>query len=147
MTNNPETTSRLGTRLTDLREKVQVTYWSELHYISEPLFHLLPFGRALGPTEFYHFIDFEYERVVCLTKQTREYWEAHPTFTYNQELVSELTLSIDNTFFWHYYTPARTREITEALLQGNRIRFLSSFHVSETTIKVKFQEVRLLTTE
>ena len=147
MTNNLEATSRLGTRLTDLREKVQVTYWSELHYISEPLFQLLPFGRALGPTEFYHFIDFEYERVTRLTEQTREYWAEHPTYTYNQELVSALTISIDDTFFWHYYTPARTREITEALLQGNRIRFLSSFHVSETEIKVEFQEIRLLTTE
>ena len=122
----------------DLREKVYVTYWSELHFISEPLFQLLPFGCALGPMDFYHFIDYEYERVVNLTGQTREYWETHPTFTYNQELISELTLSIDDASFWHYYIPSRTREITEALLQGTRIWFLSSFHMSETEIKIEY---------
>jgi hypothetical protein len=134
-------------RLTNLREQVQVTYWSEIHFIPESLFRLLPFGIALGPTPFYQFIDFRLSTLVNLARLAQTYWRINPVYTYAEELVSELTLSVDDTFFWHYYVPAKTQEITEALLQGNRIRFLSSFHLSETQIKVEFHEIRLQTTD
>jgi len=66
---------------------------------------------------------------------------------FNQTPVTQVTLFFDETFFWHYYIPVRTREITEAILQGNRIRFLSRFCLSQTQVEVEFNEIRLRTTE
>jgi hypothetical protein len=134
-------------RLADLRDYVHITYWSEIHFVTEDLLNLLPFGRALGPTKFYEFVDLRFPTLLSFARQTLNYWEGSPVYTYNQDPVKELTLSFDETFFWHYYTPAKTQEITRSILQGNRIRFLSRFHLSETEIKVEFQEIRLQTTD
>src|SRR5260221_13502324 len=53
-------------------------------------------------------------------------------------------LFFDETFFWHYYVPAKAQEIKDNLHNGLRVRFLSRFHLSQTQIEVEFNEVRLL---
>ena len=133
--------------LIDLRQQVRFTYWSELHFLPKALIDFLPFGSALGPIKFYELVDYQFARLINLSRQAKIYWTLNPTHSYNQTLVQDITLSFDDTFFWHYYIPAKTQEITESLLQGNRIRFLSRFHLSETEIKVEFQEVRLQITD
>ena len=133
--------------LADLREQVQLTYWSEIHFVTQALIDFLPFGYSLGPTKFYEYVDYQLPVLINRCRQTRAYWEIHPSYTHDQTPVSDITLSYDETFFWHYYVPAKTPEITQAILQGNRIRFLSRFYLSETEIRLEFQEIRIQITD
>ena len=39
--------------LTDLRNQVQLMYWSEQHFITKELLDLIPFGEILSDIRFY----------------------------------------------------------------------------------------------
>ena len=129
-------------QIADLRNQVHISYWSNYHLISQPLLNHLPFGRSLGPTTFYQYID----NLLIEACRNLLYWSISNARHFNQTPVSQTTLFFDETFFWHYYILVRTREITEALLQGNRVRFLSRFLLSRAQIEVEFNELRLCTT-
>jgi len=43
-----------GFNLTDLRSQIQLTYWSEQHFITQGLLELLPFGEILSNIAFTH---------------------------------------------------------------------------------------------
>jgi hypothetical protein len=45
-------------QLADLRNQVQLMYWSEQHFITQDLLRQLSFGRILSATTFYHYVDF-----------------------------------------------------------------------------------------
>jgi len=74
------------------------------------------------------------------------YWSLSGAQHYNGDTATTITLFFDKTFFWHYYVPTKNQEIIQSLQNGNRVRFLSRFHLSETQIEVEFNEVRLITT-
>jgi len=133
-------------QIADLRNQVHISYWSDHHLISQPLLNYLPFGRSLGPTTFYQYIDYQFDNLLIEARRNLLYWSLSDARHFNQTPVSQTTLFFDETFFWHYYIPVRTREITEALLQGNRVRFLSRFLLSREQVEVEFNELRLCTT-
>jgi len=130
----------------DLRNQVHISYWSDHHLISRPLLNHLPFGRSLGPTTFYHYIDYQFDNLLIKARRNLLYWAISGARHFNHTPVSQTTLFFDETFFWHYYIPVRTREITEAILQGNRVRFLSWFLLSQTQVELEFNKIRLRTT-
>jgi hypothetical protein len=72
------------------------------------------------------------------------FWSISGTQHFNGEIATQITLFHDDTFLWHYYIPAKHQEITQSLRNGDRIRFLSRFHLSETQVEVEFNEIRLL---
>jgi len=112
-------------QIADLRNQVYISYWSDYYLISQPLLDLLPFSQTLGPTTFYQYIDYQFDNLLVEARRNLLFWSLSGANHFNQTPVTQTTLFFDETFFWHYYIPARTREITEAILQGNRIRFLS----------------------
>jgi len=134
-------------QIADLRNQVHISYWSDYYLISQTLLDYLPFGRSLGPTTFYQYIDYQFDNLLIEARRNLLFLSLSGANHFNQTPVTQLTLFFDETFFWHYYIPVRTREITEAILQGNRIRFLSRFCLSQTQVEVEFNEIRLHTTE
>jgi len=134
-------------QIADLRNQVHISYWSNYHLIFQPLLNHLPFGWSLGPTTFYQYIDYQFDNLLVEAWRNLLFWSLSGANHFNQTPVTQTTLFFDETFFWHYYIPVCTREITEALLQGNRIRFLSWFCLSQDQIEVEFNEIRLRTTD
>ena len=134
-------------QIADLRNQVHISYWSDYHLISQSLLNHLPFGRSLGPTTFYQYIDYQLDNLLIEARRNLLFWSLSGTNHFNQTPITQTTLFFDETFFWHYYIPVRTREITEALLQGNRIRFLSRFCLLQAQVEVEFNEIRLCTTD
>ena len=128
----------------DLRIQTHIAVWSDHFLITKPLFDLLPFGRTLAPGTFYQYIDYQLPNLVEQASNNLLYWNISGTRHFNGEVATQLTLFFDDTFFWHYYVPAKYQEITQSLYNGNRVRFLSRFHLSETQIEVEFNEIRLL---
>jgi len=131
----------------DLRNQVHISYWSDYYLISQTLLNHLPFGQSLGPTTFYQYIDYQFDNLLIEARRNLLYWAVSGARHFNHTPVSQTTLFFDETFFWHYYIPVWTREITEAILQGNRIRFLSQFLLSQTQVQLEFNEIRLHTTD
>ena len=109
----------------DLRNQVHVTYWSEQHLVTQDLLDLLPFGRVLSATAFYHYIDFQLDDLVAEAQRNLILWALTGVHQYNGILVDQLSLFHNNTFLWHYSVPLQRQEIISHIQQGNRIRFLS----------------------
>jgi len=128
----------------DLQIQTHITVWSDHFLITKPLFDLLPFGRTLAPGTFYQYIDYQLPNLVEQASNNLLYWNILGTQHFNGEVAMQITLFFDDTFLWHYYVPAKYQEITQSLYNGNRVRFLSRFHLSETQIEVEFNEIRLL---
>ena len=63
---------------------------------------------------------------------------------YNGSLVDQLTLFHDKTFLWHYSVPPKRQEILYQIRNGNRVRFLSQFFLSQAKIELEFSKIRLL---
>jgi len=51
-------------QITDLRNQVHISYWSDYYFISQPLLNYLPFGRSLRPTTFYQYIDYQFDNLL-----------------------------------------------------------------------------------
>ncbi len=134
-------------QITNLRNQVHISYWSDYHLISQSLLNHLPFGRSLGPTPFYQYIDYQFDNLLIEAWRNLLFWSLLGANYFNQTPVTQTTLFFNETFFWHYYIPVRTREITEAILQENRIRFLSRFCLSQAQVEVEFNEIWLRTTD
>ena len=58
--------------------------------------------------------------------------------------MDQLSLFHNNTFLWHYSVPPWRQEILLHIQQGNRIRFLSHFYLSQAKIELEFSEIRLI---
>ena len=56
-------------QVTDLRNQVHLTYWSEQHLVTQELLCQLPFGRILSATTFYHYMDFQLEELVTVARR------------------------------------------------------------------------------
>jgi len=118
--------------------------WSDHFLITKPLFDLLPFGRTLASVTFYQYIDYQLPNLVEQASNNLLYWNISGTQHFNGEVATQLTLFFDDTFLWHYYVLAKHQEITQSLHNGDRVWFLSRFHLLETQIEVEFNEIRLL---
>ena len=131
-------------QIANLRTQVHVTAWSDHHLISQSLLDLLPFGRVFSPTSFYQYTDYQFPNLVESACRNLLYGSLSGTRQFDNNPATQITLFFDETFFWHYYIPAKAQEIKDNLHNGLRVRFLSRFHLSQTQIEVEFNEVRLL---
>ena len=127
----------------DLRTQVQLTYWSDYHIGTKSLLEQLPFGEILGPIRFYTYVDFQLRQLADKAKETLQFWVDIDARNYNGEPINQISLFYDETFLWHYCAPSYFEEIKSLLRNGNRIRFLSRFSLTQTQIEVEFNEIRL----
>ena len=130
--------------IANLRNQVHVTYWSEQHLITQDLLDLLPFGRVLSATAFYQYTDFQLDALVAEAQKNFNLWVFTGVHQYNGILVDQISLFHDNTFLWHYSSPPQHQEIISHIQQGNRIRFLSRFYLSQAKIELEFSKIRLV---
>ena len=131
-------------QVADLRTQVHLTYWSELHFITQELLDLLPFGRVLGATAFYRFVDFQFEGLISAVQTNLTLWALIGVRQFRGDLVNQLALFFDSTFFWQYCVPPVWEEILRHLQEGNRIRFLSRVYLSQTKVELEFNEIQAL---
>ena len=131
-------------QVADLRAQVHLTYWSELHFITQELLDLLPFGRVLGATAFYRFVDFQFEGLISAVQTNLTLWALIGVHQFRGDLVDQLALFFNSTFFWQYYVPPVREEVLRHLQEGNRIRFLSRVYLSQTKVELEFNEIRAL---
>ena len=130
--------------LADLRNQVHIAYWSEQHFITQDLLDLLPFSRVLSATAFYHYTNFQLDALVAAAQRNFTLWALLGIHQYNGTLVDQLSLFHDDTFLWHYSVPLRCQEILSHIQQGNRIRFLSQFYLSQAKIELEFSKIHLI---
>jgi len=62
-----------GFNLTNLRNQVQLMYWSEQHFITQSLIELLPFGEILSNIRFYSYVDYSLDKLISKANQTLLY--------------------------------------------------------------------------
>jgi len=130
-----------GFNLTDLRNQVQLTYWSEQHFITQNLLELLPFGEILSDIRFYSYINYSLDELISKANQTLLYWRLSGITQYDGTAVTQISLFYDETFLWHYSAPSYQEEIHSQIQSGHRVRFLSRFLLSQTEIEVEFNEI------
>jgi len=61
-----------GFNLTNLRNQIQLMYWSEQHFITQGLLKLLPFGEILSDIRFYSYIDYSLDKLIV--RQIKPYF-------------------------------------------------------------------------
>jgi len=130
-----------GFNLTDLRNQIQLTYWSEQHFITEELLNLIPFGKILSDICFYSYVDYSLDELISKANQTLLFWRLSGVTQYDGSPLDQLSLFYDETFLWHYSAPSYREEIRSQLQSGHRVRFLSRFLLSQTEIEVEFNEI------
>ena len=136
-------TQELFPVIADLNNQVHVSLWSNHHLTTQNLFELLPFGHLLFPVSFYWFIDTQLHLIVDAARRNLLYWTLSGASHFTGEPATQTSLFYNDTFHWHYLVPAKRAEIIHSLLDGDRIRFLSRFYLSQTQIEVEFSEIRL----
>jgi len=135
----------LSLNLINLRNQIQLMYWSEQHFITQELLKLLPFGEILSDICFYSYIDYSLDELVSKANLTLLYWRLSGVVQYNGTPVDQLSLFYNDTFLWHYSMLSYWEEIHLQIQSGHRIRFLSQFLLLQTEIEVEFNEIRLQT--
>jgi len=135
----------LALNLVNLRNQIQLTYWSEQHFITQELLDLIPFGEILSDVRFYSYVDYSLDELVSKANSTLLYWRLSGVTQYDGTSVDQLSLFYSETFLWHYSAPSYWEEICLQLQSGHRVRFLSRFLLSQTEIEVEFNEIRLQT--
>jgi len=111
--------------LTDLRNQIQLMYWSEQHFITQELLDLIPFGEILSDIRFYSYVDYSLDKLISKANQTLLFWRLSGITQYDGTPVTQLSLFYDETFLWHYSVPAYWEEIRSQIQSGHRVRFLS----------------------
>ena len=114
-------------QVADLRTQVHLTYWSELHFITQELLDLLPFGRVLGATAFYRFVDFQFEGLISAVQTNLTLWALIGVRQFRGDLVDQLALFFDSTFFWQYCVPPVQEEILCNYKKGTELDFYLGF--------------------
>jgi len=87
-----------GFDLTDLRSQIQLTYWSEQHFITQGLLELLPFREILSDIRFYSYINYSLDKLISKANQTLLYWRLSGITQYDGTAVTQLSLFYDKTF-------------------------------------------------
>jgi len=115
----------LTLNLIDLRMQVQLTYWSEQHFITQELLNLIPFGEILSDIRFYSYVDYSLDELVSKANSMLLYWRLSGVVQYNGTPIDQVSLFYDETFLWHYCVPSYWEEIHSQIQSGHRVRFLS----------------------
>ena len=136
----PETLVRLGT-------DQSVENWSEATIIVAPLRSLLPFGRYLPATEFNQLVDRQLTRVTEACEGQLLYWQLSKEVNLRNEPIEHLSITNAEDPFWNDYIPTVTQQIKDLIHQGTRVYYLESFKVGYERIELRFDEIRLVTSQ
>ena len=101
----------LALNLVNLRNQIQLTYWSEQHFITQELLDLIPFGEILSDVRFYSYVDYSLDELVSKANSTLLYWRLSGVTQYDGTSVDQLSLFYSETFLWHYSAPSYWEEI------------------------------------
>ena len=121
--------------IADLQEQVQLVYWSDFHFISETLL------QFLGGRRFYQYANYQLGPLADKARRDLLYWALGDVWRFDRQPTDQITLSYNETFLWQYIVLPQHQEIITALWAGNRIRFLSWFHLSQTKVEVEFSKI------
>ena len=132
-------------RITNLQEQVQLTYWSEHHLVPQDLLDILPFGCLFSAQRFYHYVDYQLVDILNAARCCTTYWQLSGAHNFDQSPATQIFLFYNETFFWHYFVLLHRPEIITQIPARHRIRFLSRCHMSETKVEVEFNEIQLQT--
>jgi len=69
--------------LTNLRNQIQLMYWSEQHFITKELLDLIPFGEILSNIHFYSYVDYSLDKLISKANQTLLFWRLSGVTQYN----------------------------------------------------------------
>ena len=127
--------------IVDLWEQVQLVYWSDFHFISKVLLDILPFGCLLIGRRFYAYVDYQLGLLADEAQRNLLYWALGDVRRFDRAPADQITLSYNKTFFWHYVVPPWHHKIITQLICGNRIRFLSRFHLLQEKVEVEFSKI------
>jgi len=128
-------------RITNLQEQVQLTYWSEYHLVPQDLLDILPFSHPFSAICFYHYINYQLVNLLSAARCCTAYWQLSGTHNFDQSPATQISLFYNKTFFWHYFILLVWPEIITQIQSGHRIRFLSRFFMSETKVEIEFNEI------
>jgi len=96
----------LNLNLVDLRNQVQLMYWSEQHFLTQELLDLIPFGEILSDICFYSYVDHSLDELVSKANSMLLYWRLSGVTQYDGTPINQLSLFYDETFLWHYCAPS-----------------------------------------
>jgi len=131
----------LSLNLADLRNQVQLTYWSKQHFITQELLDLLPFREILSDIHFWSYINYSLSELISKANSTLLYWRLSGIIQYDGSSITQLSLFYNDIFLWHYSMPSYQEEIRSQILSGYKVRFLSRFLLLQTEIEVEFNEI------
>ena len=95
----------LSLNLADLRNQVQLTYWSKQHFITQELLDLLPFREILSDIHFWSYINYSLSELISKANSTLLYWRLSGVVQYDRTPIDQLSLFYNKTFLWHYCVP------------------------------------------
>jgi len=70
--------------IADLQDQVQLTYWSNHHFIAQSLLDQLPFGEILGSYCFYQYINYQLPSLLEAARRNLLYWTLTTIHQYNR---------------------------------------------------------------
>jgi len=130
-------------RIANLQEQVQLTYWSKHHLVPQDLLDILPFGCPFSAIHFYHYINFQLVDLLSAARHCTAYWQLSGTHNFDQSPATQISLFYNENFFWHYFIPLVQPEIIMQIQSRHRIRFLSRFFMLETKVEIEFNKIQL----
>ena len=84
--------------IADLRDQVQLTYWSNHHFVAQVLLDQLPFGEILGSYRFYQYVDYQLPSLLEAARRNLLYWTLTDICQYNGTPTDQISLFYNETF-------------------------------------------------
>ena len=133
--------------LIDLQDDPKADCWSQHSLVYKKLRELLPFGVFLVPEYYHRIVDENLESIVTAAQEQLLYWHLAQATTPLGEPVEILTICENEDYFWFEHVPEDRRTILAYLLEEERIRYLTRFHLTHEKIEIAFNEIRLVTVD
>jgi hypothetical protein len=121
--------------------------WSAALIIVQPLRSLLPLGRYLSAADFNQFVDRQLPRITETCEGQLLYWQLSKEVNHRNEPIEHLSITTHEDHFWDDYIPTVTQEIKDQLHSGSHVYYLDAFSLSHHRIEVRFNEIRLVTSQ
>ena len=122
-----------------------VNCWTADSRVLKPLLDALPFGVILRADHYANFRDHALNLIPDLARKQLLFWQLDRPLTLG-EPIQALTLAEEEANLWHDHVVPNEFEYQQALVGGERLRFLTCFHLDYTRIRITLAGVRLRST-
>ena len=122
-----------------------VNCWTADSRVFKPLLDALPFGVILRADHYANFRDHALNLIPDLARKQLLFWQLDRPLTLG-EPIQALTLAEEEANLWHEHVVPNEFEYQQALVGGERLRFLTCFHLDYTRIRITLAGVRLRST-